>query len=120
MFFAFSRISTDVAGSTTLGGNVRTTGAISFRDPTNAANRTLASVNNAGVRINVMNLASSPNAIDTSGAVTLDGTALGDSGGSEIDFVCAEANRLRLRYPKIAVAPMLYKVEDNRLYLIEE
>lgn len=40
--------------------------------------------------------------------------------GSEIDFVCAEANRLRLRYPKIAVAPMLFKVEDNRLYLIQE
>ena len=40
--------------------------------------------------------------------------------GSEIDFVCAEANRLRLRYPKILVAPMLYKVEDNRLYLINE
>jgi len=40
--------------------------------------------------------------------------------GSEIDFVCSEANRLRLRYPKILVAPMLYKVEDNRLYLINE
>lgn len=40
--------------------------------------------------------------------------------GSEIDFVCAEANRLRLRYPKVAVAPMLFKVEDNRLYLIHE
>jgi carbonic anhydrase len=40
--------------------------------------------------------------------------------GSEIDFVCSEANRLRLRYPKIPVAPMLYRVEDNRLYLIDE
>lgn len=40
--------------------------------------------------------------------------------GSEIDFVCAEANRLRLRYPNVRVAPMLYKVEDNRLYLIDE
>ena len=40
--------------------------------------------------------------------------------GSEMDFVCSEANRLRLRYPKILVAPMLYKVEDNRLYLINE
>ena len=40
--------------------------------------------------------------------------------GSEIDFVCAEANRLRLRYPKIKVAPMLFKVEDDRLYLINE
>jgi carbonic anhydrase len=40
--------------------------------------------------------------------------------GSELNFVCSEANRLRLRYPKILVAPMLYRVEDNRLYLIEE
>lgn len=40
--------------------------------------------------------------------------------GSEIDFVCSEANRLRLRYPKITVAPMLYRVEDTRLYLINE
>lgn len=40
--------------------------------------------------------------------------------GSEIDFVCAEANRLRLRYPGVLVAPMLYKVENNRLYLIDE
>ena len=28
--------------------------------------------------------------------------------------------RLRLRYPKIMVAPLLYKVEDTRLYLIRE
>ena len=40
--------------------------------------------------------------------------------GNEIDFVISEAQRLRLRYPKIVVAPMHYKVEDNRLYLIEE
>jgi carbonic anhydrase len=40
--------------------------------------------------------------------------------GSEIDFVAGEAKRLRLRYPKIQVAPMLYRVEDNRLYLIRE
>lgn len=40
--------------------------------------------------------------------------------GDELDFVCSEANRLRLRYPKIMVAPMLYRVEDNRLYLIKE
>lgn len=40
--------------------------------------------------------------------------------GNEIDFVVSEAQRLRLRYPKIIVAPMFYKVEDNRLYLIEE
>ena len=40
--------------------------------------------------------------------------------GSEVDFVIAESNRLRLRYPKILVAPLLYRVEDNRLYLVKE
>ena len=40
--------------------------------------------------------------------------------GNEIDFVLSEAKRLRLRYPKIMIAPLLYKVEDNRLYLIKE
>jgi carbonic anhydrase len=39
---------------------------------------------------------------------------------NEIDFVLREVKRLRLRYPKILVAPLLYRVEDNRLYLIEE
>ena len=40
--------------------------------------------------------------------------------GNEIGFVGSEAKRLRLRYPKILIAPILYKVEDNLLYLIEE
>ena len=40
--------------------------------------------------------------------------------GNEIDFVLSEAARLRLRYPKVRVAPMLYLIEDNRLYLIRE
>lgn len=40
--------------------------------------------------------------------------------GNEIDFVLSEAKRLRLRYPKILVAPMYYRIEDNRLYLIRE
>ncbi len=40
--------------------------------------------------------------------------------GNEVDFVLSEAKRLRLRYPKIPVAPMLYKIEDNRVYLISE
>jgi carbonic anhydrase len=40
--------------------------------------------------------------------------------GNEIDFTLSEAVRLRLRYPGVLVAPMLYKVEDNLLYLIEE
>jgi carbonic anhydrase len=40
--------------------------------------------------------------------------------GNEIDFVLSEAARLRLRYPKVQVAPLLYRVEDNRLYIIDE
>ena len=40
--------------------------------------------------------------------------------GNEIDFVLSEAQRLRLRYPKIQVAPLLYKVEDNLLYQVKE
>jgi carbonic anhydrase len=40
--------------------------------------------------------------------------------GNEVDFTISEAKRLRLTYPKITVAPMLYKVETNRICLIEE
>jgi carbonic anhydrase len=40
--------------------------------------------------------------------------------GNEIDFTLSEAKRLRLRYPKIMVAPLIYRVEDNKLYLIDE
>jgi len=40
--------------------------------------------------------------------------------GNEIDFMMGEAIRLRERYPKILVAPLLYRVEDNLLYLIKE
>ncbi len=40
--------------------------------------------------------------------------------GNEIDFVTSEAKRLRLRYPKITVVPMIYRVDDNRLYLIND
>ena len=39
---------------------------------------------------------------------------------NEIDFTLSEVNRLRLRYPKIVVAPLLYRVENNLLYLIQE
>lgn len=39
---------------------------------------------------------------------------------NEIDFVLNETKRLRLLYPKIVISPMIYKVEDNRLYLIKE
>lgn len=40
--------------------------------------------------------------------------------GNEVDFILSEVKRLRLRYPKIPVAPLIYRVEDNRLYLIDE
>lgn len=40
--------------------------------------------------------------------------------GNEIDFISSEVKRIRLRYPKIIVAPMFYNVDDNKLYLINE
>lgn len=40
--------------------------------------------------------------------------------GNEIEFIISETKRLRLRYPKITLAPLFYKVDDNRLYLINE
>ncbi len=40
--------------------------------------------------------------------------------GNEIDFVLKEAKRLRLLFPKIQVAPLLYQIEDNCLYIIRE
>jgi len=40
--------------------------------------------------------------------------------GNEVDFIVSEVQRLRLRYPGILIAPLLYKVEDNLLYLINE
>jgi carbonic anhydrase len=39
---------------------------------------------------------------------------------NEIDFVSSEAIRLRLRYPRILIAPMIYGVEDGLIYLISE
>lgn len=39
---------------------------------------------------------------------------------NEVDFVLREARRLRDKYPKIKIAPMLYLVEDNKIYLIKE
>lgn len=39
---------------------------------------------------------------------------------NEIDFILSEVRRLRLRYPAVLIAPMFYKVEDTRLYLIDE
>ena len=40
--------------------------------------------------------------------------------GNEKDFILSETKRLRHRYPKIQIAPMLYLVEDNKLYFIRE
>ncbi|HPT14676.1 MAG TPA: carbonic anhydrase [Bacteroidales bacterium] len=40
--------------------------------------------------------------------------------GNETDFILAEARRLRLKYPKVKVAPLYYRVEDNRIYFISE
>lgn len=34
------------------------------------------------------------------------------------DFIVQQASRLRQRYPKILVAPIMYLVEDKRLYLM--
>ena len=40
--------------------------------------------------------------------------------GNEIDFVLSEVRRLRAEYPKIMIAPLLYRIEDNCLYFIRE
>jgi carbonic anhydrase len=34
--------------------------------------------------------------------------------------VIAESARLRARYPAVSVAPLIYRVEDGRLYLVRE
>ena len=39
---------------------------------------------------------------------------------NEVDFILSESKRLRLRYPKIQIVPMMYLVDDNLLYLIKE
>jgi len=40
--------------------------------------------------------------------------------GNETDFVLSETKRLRLRYPGICIAPLMYLIEDNKLYHIDE
>jgi len=40
--------------------------------------------------------------------------------GNETDFILSEAQRLRICYPKIIIAPLFYDVEDNKLYFIKE
>lgn len=39
---------------------------------------------------------------------------------NEADFVRLETKRLREKYPNVQIAPFLYQLEDNRLYLVEE
>ena len=39
---------------------------------------------------------------------------------NEMDFIKNEAIRLRLRYPKVMVAPLFYNVDNNRLSIINE
>ncbi len=40
--------------------------------------------------------------------------------GNEVDFVLSEVRRLRAEYPKITIAPLLYRIHDNRLFFIQE
>ncbi len=40
--------------------------------------------------------------------------------GNEVDFILSEVKRLRFRYPNILIAPLIYRVEDNKLYGVEE
>lgn len=40
--------------------------------------------------------------------------------GNEIDFVISEAARLRQKYPKIVVVPMMYNVESNKISIVIE
>lgn len=38
---------------------------------------------------------------------------------NEVSFIVSESKRLKEKYPKITFLPMLYKIEDNKLYIIE-
>ena len=38
----------------------------------------------------------------------------------EIDFTLKEAHRLRKLYPGITIVPMIYEIEDSKLYLINQ
>lgn len=40
--------------------------------------------------------------------------------GNEIDFVLSEVRRLRAEYPKITIAPLIYRIESNNLCFIKE
>ena len=40
--------------------------------------------------------------------------------GNALEFVASEAKRLRMKYPKIVVAPLFYDVDNNKLYMVKE
>lgn len=40
--------------------------------------------------------------------------------GDEAAFAATEAARLRASYPSLLIAPLLYQVEDGRLFVVEE
>ena len=40
--------------------------------------------------------------------------------GDEAEFVLRECERLKKDYPKLPIAPLLYKVEDSKLYVISD
>ena len=40
--------------------------------------------------------------------------------GDEVSFACSEAGRLARLYPGVQVVPLLYKVEDDLLYLLQQ
>ncbi|PKQ61706.1 carbonic anhydrase [Labilibaculum filiforme] len=40
--------------------------------------------------------------------------------GNAMEFVVMEAKRLRVKYPKITIAPLFYHVETNRLSIVKE
>jgi hypothetical protein len=72
---ALASITTDTPGTTSLGGNVTTLGAITFRDVTSGATRTLISQNNQAVLVN------GPVAVvNTSGPITMGGLIIGSLG----------------------------------------
>ncbi len=40
--------------------------------------------------------------------------------GNEVEFVVSQANHLRTSFPNTLIIPLLYRVEDHLLYLVEE
>lgn len=40
--------------------------------------------------------------------------------GNEVKFTLSEAKSLQMKYPGVQIAPLIYRVEDNLLYQIQE